>query len=321
MRFSANTDSEYEFSMSTTQQVITTRQAKHQVNILGFPLILYILLNLLLWHGTGIVSRFYDVASLGIDPEIICMATGIVFSLLIAFGAFSISAARLRLPIRDYLHPTGMDLIHRTALICIGIAIMVLTTYTGSFLKFLMHPAGNAYAFVGHFTTETNIIKNILYFVLFILVRPICDEYIFRGIIQRQLGHYSRFFGVIASSLLYAIAQPSLSDAIPSFFLGWYLALLTLRYHSVRPAFVIHFAVSLFFWVLAIIPQEYVLIPIIVITLDYIVTLLFLIGNTVNYRIAFMRFPEKKLWKIVFTSSTAVICILLFIAENILSFF
>ena len=68
------------------------------------------------------------------------------------------------------------------------------------------------------------------------------------------------------------------------------------------------------------IPDEYVLIPIIVITLVYIVTLLFMVGNAVNYRIAFMRMPEKKLWKIVFTSSTIVICIILFIAENILSF-
>ena len=319
MRFSANIISEY-FLMSIPRQVITTRQAKHQVNILGFPLILYILLNLLLWHGTGIVSRFYDVASLGIDPEIISMATGIVLTLLIAFGAFSISAARLHLPIRDYLQSTGMDLMHKIALVCIGIAVMVLTTYTGTFLKFLMHPASSAYAFVGHFTTNANILKNILYFVLFVLVKPVCDEYIFRGIIQRQLGHYSRFFGVLASSILYAIAQPSLSDAIPSFFLGWYLALLTLRYHSIKPTYKIHLVISLFFWVLAIIPQEYVLIPIIVITLDYIVTLLFLIGNTVNYRIAFMRFPEKKLWKIVFTSSTVIICILLFIAENVLSF-
>ncbi len=321
MRFSANIISETVFRMSTPQQVITSRQARRQVNILGFPLILYILLNFLLWHGTGIVSRFYDVASLGIDPEIICMASGIVLTLLIAFVMFTISAARLHLPIRDYLNPTGSDLVHKIALMCIGIAVMVLTTYTGTFLDFLVHPASGAYAFVGHFTTDVNILKNILYFVLFVLVKPVCDEYIFRGIIQRQLGHYSRFFGVLASSVLYAIAQPTLSEAIPSFFLGWYLALLTLRYHSIRPAYKIHVIAALFFWVLAIIPQKYALIPLIVITLNYVVTLLFLIGNTVNYRIAFMRMPEIKLWKIVFTSSTVIICILLFIAENILSFF
>ena len=188
-------------------------------------------------------------------------------------------------------------------------------------LNFLLHPAGSEFAFIGHFTTRANIIRNILYLLLYVLLKPVCDEYIFRGIIQRQLGHYSRFFGVLASSLLYAIAQPSLSDAIPAFFLGWYLALVTLRYHSIRPAVTIHVLVSVFLWIVAIIPPEYSLIPIIVITLNYIVTLLFIIGNTVNYRIAFMRFPEKKLWKTVFTSSTIIICILLFAAENILSFF
>ena len=305
----------------STRQFITTKQAKHQVNIFGFPLILYILLNLLLWNGTGIIYRFFPDSLLGIDPEILCMGAGCVLILLITFGCFSISAMRLHLPIRDYLQPTGMDTIHRIALVCIGLAITVLTTYTGSFLNFLLHPAGSEFAFIGHFTTRANIIRNILYLLLYVLLKPVCDEYIFRGIIQRQLGHYSRFFGVLASSLLYAIAQPSLSDAIPAFFLGWYLALVTLRYHSIRPAVTIHVLVSVFLWIVAIIPPEYSLIPIIVITLNYVVTLLFIIGNTVNYRIAFMRFPEKKLWKTVFTSSTIIICILLFAAENILSFF
>ena len=301
-------------------QVITTKQAKHQVNILGGSLVLYILLNLLLWHGVGLLYDRLNITFFDIDPEILCMAAAMVLMVIITFVFFSISATRLHLPIRDYLKPTGMDFLHKTALVCIGIAITVLTTYTGSFLNFLLHPASSAFAFVGHFTTPENILKNGLYFALFVLLKPVCDEYIFRGIIQRQLGHYNRFFGVLASSLLYAIAQPSLPDAIPAFFTGWYLALLTLRYHSIQPAIKTHLLISLFLWVISIIPDEYVLIPIIVITLVYIVTLLFMVGNAVNYRIAFMRMPEKKLWKIVFTSSTIVICIILFIAENILSF-
>ena len=178
----------------STRQVITTKQAKHQVNILGFPLILYILLNLLLWNGTGIIYRFFPDSLLGIDPGILCMAAGCVLLLLITFGCFSVSALRLHLPISDYLQPAGMDMLHRIALVCIGIAITVLTTYTGSFLNFLLHPAGSEFAFIGHFTTKANIIRNILYLLLYVLLKPVCDEYIFRGIIQRQLGHYSRFF-------------------------------------------------------------------------------------------------------------------------------
>lgn len=302
-------------------QVITTRQAKHQVNIFGLPLIMYILLNLLLWHGIGLLSAYTDITFFDIDPEILHMSLGLILLLIITLIFFPISAKRLHLPIRDYMQPAKMDMMHQIALLCIGIAITVLTTYTGSFLRFLLHPAEGSFAFVGHFTTRENIIKNILYLCLFVILKPLCDEYIFRGIIQRQLGHYNRFFGVLASSLLYAIAQPTLSDAIPAFFLGWYLALLTLRYHSIRPALKIHLFVSLFLYILTIIPDQLILIPIIVITLDYIVTLLFLIGNAVNYRLAFMRMPDKKLWKIVFTSSTIVICILLFVIENILSFF
>ena len=69
----------------STRQFITTKQAKHQVNIFGFPLILYILLNLLLWNGTGIIYRFFPDSLLGIDPEILCMGAGCVLILLITF--------------------------------------------------------------------------------------------------------------------------------------------------------------------------------------------------------------------------------------------
>ena len=302
-------------------QVITTKQAKHQVNIFGFPLALYILLNLLLWHGIRILYTYTDIVLFGMDQDILFLAGGIIVTLIITFVFFPISAARLNLHLKDYLRPVKMDLLDRTAYICIGIAITMLTTYTGSLLKFLLHPATGAFSFVGHFTTDANILKNILYIVLFVFLQPVSSEYIFRAVIQRQLGHYSRIFGVLASSVLYALAQPSLSDAIPALFLGWYLATLTLHFHSIRPAMQVHLAVSLFLWIIAVIPEEYALIPIIVIILNYAATLLFLIGNVVNYRLAFVQLPDKKLWKTVFTSSTIVFCILLFILANILTFF
>ena len=302
-------------------QVITTKQAKHQVNIFGFPLALYILLNLLLWHGIRILYTYTDIVLFDMDQDILFLMGGIAATLIITFVFFPISAGRLHLHLKDYMKPVKMDLLDRIAYISIGLAITLLTTYTGSLLKFLLHPADNAFAFVGHFTTDANILKNILYIVLFVFLQPISDEYIFRAVIQRQLGHYSRIFGVLASAVLYAIAQPSLSDAIPAFFLGWYLATLTLHFHSIKPALHVHLSISLFLWIISVIPEEYALIPIIVIILNYAATLLFLIGNVVNYKIAFVRFPEKKLWKIVFTSSTIVFCILLFVLANILTFF
>ena len=69
---------------------------------------------------------------------------------------------------------------------------MLLTTAITSMFSFLANISTVQYSFVGDFRTQENIINNILYCICFVLLKPMSDEIIFRGIVQRQLGHYGR---------------------------------------------------------------------------------------------------------------------------------
>lgn len=302
-------------------QVITTKDAKKQVNRFGSSLVIYIFINQMLWYGIGFLKSYYPQALLGFDPDLVIMVFFIVTLLIAGFGLFRISSKVLDLDIKDYLRKPEISAKRWITLICLCIGITYLSTAVATFFRFLLHPASGAYAFVGYFTTPLNIIKNAVYFLLFVLIKPLCDEYVFRGVIQRQLGHYNRYFGVIASAFLYALASPSLTDAIPAFFSGWFLALVTYRYHSIIPARRIHIATAFFAWLIAVIPDRFVIIPTILTALVYIIGAASLIGSKLNFHISSSGALNAKLWKTLLSSFTIILSMILFIAGCVLSFF
>lgn len=302
-------------------QVITTKDAKKQVNKFGISLVIYIFINQMLWYGIGFLKRYYPDALLGFDPDIVIMVFFIVCLPIVAFVFFRISSAALDLNIKDYLRKPDIEPKRKIVLVCIGIAITYLFAAIATFFQFIFHPASASFEFVGFFTTKMNILKNILYFLLFVLIRPWCDEYVFRGVIQRQLGHYNRSFGVIASSFLYALASPTLSDAIPAFFIGWYLALVTYRYHSIIPARRIHIVTAFFAWLVVVIPDRFVIIPTVLTAIIYLIAAYSLIGRRLTFHISHRGALNPKLWKTLLTSFTIILSMILFIAGCVLSFF
>lgn len=300
-------------------QTITARQAKAQIDHFGRSLILYLAVFMLLRYGTSYLEEHYPAIFHGYNPTLVMLTASCILMLIIAFAAFAISAHSLHLNIHDYLGSSGIQSGKMFALLCIGIGIELITTSITSLFYFFFHTESAGYAFVGNFTTQENLYLNIAYFVMTVIIKPICDEYIFRGIIQRQLGHYGRHFGVFASSFLYAIAQANLVQAIPSLFVGWYLADITLHYHSIRPAIGIHMFISLFIWVLYIIPDHYLWVLTIFIVLIYAVAALSLFQKQVIYKTASPDASEGKLWKILLTSPTVIITIALFAVNVVLS--
>ncbi|MBQ9328804.1 MAG: CPBP family intramembrane metalloprotease [Solobacterium sp.] len=299
--------------------VITTKQAKKQVNHFGRALLLYILLFMALRYGMPYISEYAPFMLFGMDPELAMLVYSSVLMLFLALIPFNIASLFLKLNIRDYLKNPRLRSDRVFALNCIGIVITLTVTSMSTLFYFFFHTQGTAYSFLGNFSTNEAIYKNLAYFVFFVIVKPICDEYIFRGIIQRQLGHYGRYFGVLGSTVLYAIAQTNLVDAVPGFALGWFLALITLRYHSIRPAIQVHMAVSLVLFALNVIPGNYLWVVTVVILLIYILAGLFLFQKRVDTGMVRYGATEWKLWKILLTSLSIVMCIALFIVNVVLS--
>ncbi len=303
-------------------QRITKKQAKAQINHFGRSLIIYTLLFTALWHGRRILEARFPETIYGYDGDIIMLSAFIVLLILVTLIPFRISMRFLKLDIKDYLKKPDITWVRTISLACIGIAIQMVVIYITSYFSFFFRSASIFFDFVGNFRTTNLIIKNVLYFVFLVIVKPVCDEYIFRGLIQRQLGHYGRYFAVLASAFLYAICSPNLVEAIPAFFIGWYLALITLRYHSIRPAISVHIAVSLFLWLAAVWPDRYAIAFAALVVIIYIISIFTVMTKFINPSIAGKTGKKAaRLWKILLSTSSVIILIIIFIANVILSLF
>lgn len=306
--------------MSVKQpKTITKKQAKRQIGYFGRSLVIYILLFMILNYGTEFIYSYYPNLFFGYDHHMIMLGISIILMIFLTIGPFALTNRKLSLKIRDYLKNPHIPFGRMISIACIGIGISLLTTSIASIFRFFMIANSQIASYLGHFNTPENIINNILHICLFIIIKPICDEYIFRGIIQRQLGHYGRYFGVLGSALLYAIASNSLFEAIPSFFVGWYLSLLTLKYHSIRPSIFVSIALSFFNWLLIVIPGNFVWVIIILIAIIYIVAAFSIFSKKVSTNMVRYGATEWKLWKILLTTPSIIICFLLFIVKIILS--
>ena len=306
--------------MSTVNPVvITSKQAKRQINHFGWSLLIYILLFTILRHGMHTLYTAVPQWFFGLDEELAQLALTGGALLFVTLIPFNISSFALHLHIRDYLRNPQLKFSHMVGLICVGIGLYLTVTSLSSLFYFFFHTQGMQYAYLGDFSTWDSMIKNGVYVIVFVLIKPICDEYIFRGIIQRQLGHYGRYFGVLASAFLYAIAQTNLVNAISMFSIGWFLSLLTLRTHSIRPAICVHIMLELFLYGLDVIPGKYLWVTTILIVLIYGGAGIYLFTTHTDTGMVRYGATEVKLWHILLTTFTIVLAMILFVINSVLS--
>ncbi|MCR5794121.1 MAG: CPBP family intramembrane metalloprotease [Solobacterium sp.] len=307
--------------MAKKTTVISKRRAKRQINTLGIALIIYILLQSLFRFGASILAEEYPQIFMGYDPELVTLCFTMFMMVFTALVPFRICANKLDLDISDYMKNPKISLLRLISLACIGIGLMLVVTAIPSIFYIMVRTNRMPFEFIGDFTTKNNILKNFIYFLLIVIVKPVLDEVIFRGIIQRQLGHYGRYFGVLASSFLYALSCMTISDALPSFFFGWYLAAITLRYHSLRPGIFIHICTSLFSWSISVIPDTWILLPTVIIVIVYLIAALTLFNRKVHIPMINAAAFSRKLWQILLSSWSVTVCMIMFAVNAVLSFF
>ena len=304
-------------SESTT---LTPRQAKGQMNTFGFALVIYVIALTLYRHGTNLIIENAPELFMGYDPQVVVNFCFIPFLLLVSFVPFFIVTRLLGFKVRKYMKKPKLTFGKFLIGLCLGIAIYFFVSSISSVFGFIMKSADTSVEFLGDFRSTRLIMLNVIYFIYTGIVLPICDEYVFRGVIQRALGHFGRGFGVVASAALYALAQGSLIEALPAFFFGWYMSILAIRYHSLWPSILIHIGTSLFFLGMNLIPAAYSWVILVLVFLVYVVSIGALLFRKVNAKISYSMAWEPTLWKLLFSCSTIWIVVLVFIFNVAMSF-
>ncbi|WP_455683283.1 CPBP family intramembrane glutamic endopeptidase [Thomasclavelia sp.] len=90
------------------------------------------------------------------------------------------------------------------------------------------------------FSTSESLISNICLIIYAIIVAPVSEELIFRGLILGKLKQYGYVFASIIVSLLFALMHGNLPQSIPTFIVSLFLCWVTLQSDSIIPAISIH---------------------------------------------------------------------------------
>lgn len=303
--------------MAAEPKVITKKQARRQIDLLCSGLVILVLLECALRIGKPYLLPLLPVFFAGADTDTVFLIAEIAVMAVVCIP-FIIASFALKLNLADYMRSPHHSLGQTLSLICIGIALRFLSASLSQLVYLFSERSTLEYAWIGQFVSRTYIINNVLYAVLFVLLRPVFHEIIFRGIIQRHLGHYGRYFGVLGSAFLFALCQPDLPGFAAMFFLGWYLSTVTLYSHSILPSIRISIALNLFLWLLFIIPERAWIIVMVFLVIVYVTAALYIFRlrgrNIVRYGAT-----ESTLWKLLVTSPSVIILIIVFTVSSVWS--
>ncbi len=294
-------------------KTITIEEAKSQINAFGYPLAFLFLFTIVAQY----LFSYLQVDWISSNIESISITALIIITILFTLMITLIADKKLDLQFKDYWINPHLPFQKVFNYVTLGLGILLLTNAITSMFSFLANISTIQYSFIGDFRTQENIINNILYFLYFILLKPISDEVIFRGIVQRQLGHYGRYFGVLGSAFLYALMQGIIVSAIPAFFIGWYFSLISLKYHSIKITLLTSIMIHLFAYLIDIMPDNLLIITTLLVLFIYITCIVILVNKSVNTNIMRYGATDGKLWKILITSSSIILCIIIFILSQI----
>lgn len=112
---------------------------------------------------------------------------------------------------------------------------------TSSVLDFIMEIISPVVIFeTPDLSIKDSFTTNIFLIIYTVIVAPITEELLFRGILLGKLKQYGKVSSVIVVSLLFGLLHGNIPQAIPTFVVSLFLCYITLKSNSIFPAILIH---------------------------------------------------------------------------------
>ena len=166
---------------------------------------------------------------------------------------------------------------------------------------------------------DGKIVDDIVYTLLFVLITPIIEEFAFRAVLLRYLSRFGKYFALVATSLIFALAHSSFIEIFPAFIMSYELGKIYLRYKSAKPCIWIHGLYNLTLYILLIIPGKYSIFVAIFLALIYVASFVLFIAK----KYTFIRVTKaKSTWKvflIFFSRPEIILSVILMIVQTALT--
>ncbi|MDO4199045.1 MAG: type II CAAX endopeptidase family protein [Erysipelotrichaceae bacterium] len=297
---------------------VSKKTARRDFTTVGAFLIVYSLIVLIIPY---FLRSFLALTS----PEIVSdnlFYYGIYF-IIILFGTllpFFMMRKYAKLPFKKFNHGSSISFVEIMVQTIVFFTASLVLTYLSNIVFTRFGLGDKLIAGIG-FSYEGNNLNNWLYVFMLVLVSPILEEYAFRGVLMHTLSKYGKLFGLIASSIIFALAHVNFAEMLPAFAMGYLLGGITLRYKSIRPTIIIHILFNLFIYGLCILPSSiaqymaYGLVAVFVLSLYFIVS-----GKFQGVQIVTLR-NSRITNTLFYTSWTVVLAMILMIVSTCLRTF
>ncbi len=300
---------------------ITKKETSTQLNFLGLSLVIFIISQMVLDYIRLMPIDTYTIYFNRFDFTTIMMMILAAATLIFSFVPFSLNSILLKLNVSTLFttNKGEKNLFIKALIFCIG--FQLIATFIASNFLFFSKIESIKYPFLGNFSNTALIFQNLIYYFVIVVIRSVCEEFIFRGVLLKSLANYGNTFAIVASSLLFAFSQPTLVQAIPAFFIGIVLATTTFLGQSLFTTINVHIGVSTFFFIIEIIPKKYF----------FLISILIIIAYILFFRVAidFRKKPlqmkigsqDKLGWQQLFQSPTMLVYTFLFLYRMVHTIF
>lgn len=295
---------------------VTTKQIKTQFLMFGVTMIIYGLIVLLSQYLVADMANYIHHFLPYINIDYIQLSIQVLIYGLGAFVPLAIFSKCHKISSKDYTRTTDLNVSSLMRYTCLILGINLLATFFFSLVASVFGKEMALMLPIGLDVSRYNFM-NPLFLILVILVIPICEEYVFRGVSLRFLGRYGNRFAIIAVSVLFGLAHGSILDSFSAMIFSYCLCLITLRYKSVYPAMLIHICNNALFVIINLLISKQYLLVLGIILIIYVVA-----GYTfiTNYKHRIVIRPEKDtnyLLKLFFSNVGVIAAILIFLSSSI----
>lgn len=92
---------------------------------------------------------------------------------------------------------------------------------------------------------STDILQSLLFFMYTCLVVPVCEGFVFRGFILKNMSRADQRFGIIFTSFLCAISCGNFLEIIPGFMMSLLLCKITTKYGTLSYPIIMHITINI----------------------------------------------------------------------------
>jgi uncharacterized protein len=175
----------------------------------------------------------------GIDPVLYYMINGVAYVVGLALPVLLYFIIR-RIPLSVGLPFSKARPSVILACAFLGCAVCLLANIPANLIANLEKVFGFSGS-IPDMPLNNNIWVLILYFINIVVIPPIVEEMVFRGLLLQGLRRFGDGFAIIASAIFFGLYHANFVQTVFAVFCGIIMGLVVVRTHSLLPSILIHF--------------------------------------------------------------------------------